>query len=397
MSRSVCVVTGSRAEYGLLRRVMQGISDAPDLRLQVVATGMHLAPEFGETYRDIGRDGFNIDARVESLLSSDTGTGVAKSIGLGVIGFADALERLRPDLLLVLGDRFEILAAVTAALVMRVPVAHLHGGELTEGAFDDAIRHSITKMSHFHFVATEEYRKRVIQLGEHPQRVFPVGALGVDAIHNLPLLDRGALESSLGFELGARSLLITFHPSTLELTSATAQMTELLAALDSLSDTCLVFTMPNADTGGRALQGMVQEFVAGHPNAHVFASLGQLRYLSCMRHVDGVVGNSSSGLIEAPTLRKGTVNIGRRQKGRVRAESVIDCPPQRSAIRCAIERLYEPDFRAIVAVVRNPYDGGGASAKILELVRTLPLEGVLEKSFFDLPGTARASSDKGAS
>ncbi len=395
MTRSVCVVTGSRAEYGLLRRVMQGLRDAPGLRLQVIATGMHLSPEFGETHREIEEDQFTIDARVEMLLSSDTGAGVAKSMGLGMIGFADALERLRPDLLLVLGDRFEILAAVTAALVMRIPVAHLHGGELTEGAFDDAIRHSITKMSHFHFVATEEYRRRVIQLGERPERVFQVGALGVDAIDSLPLLDRRELESSLGFDLGARSLLITFHPATLDQASARSQMGELLAALEPLGDTRLVFTMPNADTEGRALQGMVRQFVHEHPNARAFASLGQLRYLSCMSHVDGVVGNSSSGLIEAPTLRKGTVNIGHRQKGRVRAESVIDCPPERGAIGRAIGRLYEPEFRSRLATVRNPYGNGGASAAIVELVGNLPLEGILEKSFFDLPRVGIAGSDQG--
>lgn len=395
MTRAVCVVTGSRAEYGLLRRLMRGLSDAPDLRLQIIATGMHLAPEFGDTYREIEEDGFAIDARIEMLLSSDTGSGIAKSMGLGMIGFADALRRLAPDLLLVLGDRFEILAAVTAALVMRVPVAHLHGGELTEGAFDDAIRHSITKMSHLHFVATEEYRRRVVQLGEHPDRIFLVGALGVDAIQHQQLLDRAELESSLGFELGSKSLLVTFHPATLGPGTAEAHMSELLAALETLGDTRLVFTMPNADTGGRKLRRMVEDFVEIHPNARAFASLGQLRYLSCMSHVDGVVGNSSSALIEAPTLRKGAVNIGDRQKGRVRGDSVVDCPPERGAIRLAIERLYTPEFRARLAGVVSPYGTGGASAAILEVVRSVPLEGLIDKSFCDLQVADDMSDDRG--
>ncbi len=253
MSRKICVVTGSRAEYGLLRWVMEGIRRLPDLGLQVIATGMHLSPEFGLTYREIETDGFPIDRKVEMLLSSDTPTGLAKSMGLGLIGFGDALQQLQPDVMLVLGDRFEIFSAVAAALVARIPVAHLHGGEATEGAFDEAIRHSITKMSHLHFVAAEEYRKRVIQLGEHPERVFLVGGLGVDSIKKLTLLDRAALEASLGFELGRRNLLVTFHPVTLDNQTSAQQMAELLAALDTWEDTHLIFTMPNADTDGRVL------------------------------------------------------------------------------------------------------------------------------------------------
>lgn len=390
MSRKVCVVTGSRAEYGLLRWVMQGIRDSEGLKLQVIATGMHLSPEFGLTYRELESDGFRIDRKVEMLLSSDSSTGVTKSMGLGLIGFADALQQLQPDLLLVLGDRFEILCAVVAALVARIPVAHLHGGERTEGAFDESIRHSITKMSHLHFVAAEEYRNRVIQLGEHPDRVFLVGALGMDNIRRMKLLEREALEASLGFELGRRSLLITFHPVTLANASSSAQMAELLAALDTLPDTHLIFTMPNADTEGRALAAMVERFVTNRVNARLYASLGQLRYLSCMRHVDGVVGNSSSGLIEAPSLGVGTINIGERQRGRLRASSVIDCDPDHASIVTALQKLYSPAFQARLAAVSNPYGEGGAAEKIVRILHSYPLATALNKAFYDVTPTAHA-------
>lgn len=384
MTRKICVITGTRAEYGLMRWVMQGIKDDPELTLQVIATGMHLSPEFGLTYREIEKDGFQVDRKVEMLTSSDTPVGIAKSMGLGLIGFADALNELQPDLIVVLGDRFEIFAAVAAALVARIPVAHLHGGETTEGAFDEALRHSITKMSHLHFVAAEEYRQRVIQLGEKPERVFLVGGLGIDAIKRTALLDREALEASLNFRLGAKNLLITFHPVTLESQSSAQQMAELLAALGQLQDTHLIFTMPNADTGSRELARMVEDFVATHPNARTYASLGQLRYLSCVQQVDGVVGNSSSGLAEAPSLATGTVNIGDRQRGRLKAQSVIDCLPQRQAILDAINTLYTTDFRKTLQTAVNPYGDGGASQKIVRMLQDHPLDEILKKSFYDL-------------
>jgi GDP/UDP-N,N'-diacetylbacillosamine 2-epimerase (hydrolysing) len=383
MTRKICVVTGTRAEYGLLRWVMEGIREMPGLDLQIIVTGMHLSPEFGLTYREIEKDGFLIDQKVEMLLSSDSPTGLAKSMGLGLIGFGDALQQLHPDLMLVLGDRFEIFSAVAAAMVARIPVAHLHGGERTEGAFDEAIRHSITKMAHLHFVAAEEYRKRVIQLGEHPDRVFLVGGLGVDNVRKLNLLDRLDLEAALEFQLGPRNLLITFHPVTLENAKSAEQMEELLAALDELKDTHLIFTMPNADTGGRELIDIVERFVAGHTNARAFASLGQLRYLSCIRHADGIVGNSSSGVIEAPSFAKGTVNIGDRQRGRLKAESVIDCSPDRRSIAAALRRLYSPAFQSTLKIASNPYGEGGASERIVEVLRNFPLDLVLKKSFYD--------------
>lgn len=384
MKRKICAVTGSRAEYGLMRWAMEGIRETPSLELQLVVTGMHLSPEFGLTYREIEKDGFIIDRKVEMLLSSDTPTGLAKSMGLGLVGLGEALQQLQPDLMLVVGDRFEIFSAAAAATVARIPVAHLHGGEVTEGAFDDAFRHAITKMSHLHFVAAEEYRRRVIQLGERPDRVFLVGGLGIDNIRKLPLLDRPALEASLGFKLGSRNLLVTFHPATLEDETSPAQMAELLAALEPLENTQLIFTMPNADTGGRALFGMIEQYVAAHANAHAFVSLGQLRYLSCLRHVDGVVGNSSSGLIEAPSFGIGTIDIGERQRGRLRAESVIDCDPDRKSIAAALQRLYSPGFQSTLKTVRNPYGDGNASEKVVQVLRDYPLDSILKKSFHDL-------------
>ena len=384
MSRTICVVTGTRADYGLLRWVMEGIRQAPGLSLQVIATGMHLSPEFGLTYREIEKDGFVIDRKVEMLLSSDTPAGVSKSMGLGMIGFSDAIEQLKPDLILVLGDRFEIFAAASAAMVARVPIAHLHGGETTEGAIDEAIRHAITKMSHLHFVAAEEYRRRVVQLGESPDRVFLVGGLGIENIKKLELLDRAALEDALDFKLGPKNLLVTFHPVTLERSTAGQQMAELLAALDALEEVHLIFTMPNADTDGRILIDMIQQFVASHPNARAYTSLGQLRYLSCVRQVDGVVGNSSSGLTEVPTLRKGTVNIGDRQRGRLKAGSVIDCAPERKSIADALRILYSPEFQARLAAVSNPYGDGSASEKVVRVLQEHPLDALLKKTFYDL-------------
>jgi GDP/UDP-N,N'-diacetylbacillosamine 2-epimerase (hydrolysing) len=385
MTRKICFITGTRAEYGLLRWVMQGVKDDPELTLQIIATGMHLAPEFGLTFSEIESDGFRIDRKVEILTSSDTPVGVAKSMGLGLIGFADVLDALRPDLIVVLGDRFEIFSAVCAALIARFPVAHLHGGETTEGAFDEALRHSITKMSHLHFVAAEAYRQRVIQLGEDPERVFLVGGLGVDNIKRLKLLDRVELEAFLDFKLGQKSLLITFHPVTLEPSTSSEQMTELLAALSKLNDTQLVFTLSNADTDGRALIKMVKQFVAVHPNARAYMSLGQLRYLSCLAQVDGVVGNSSSGLTEAPSFKKGTINIGDRQRGRLQAESVINCEPNREGIEGALRRLYTADFQRKLPLVVNPYGDGGAASKVVHTLKNCSLNGLMKKKFHDLP------------
>jgi GDP/UDP-N,N'-diacetylbacillosamine 2-epimerase (hydrolysing) len=388
VSRRIAVVTGSRAEYGLLRWLMADIQASPALTLQVLATGMHLRPEFGSTVDEITADGFAVDGRIDIGLASDRPEGIAASMGRGLAGFGEAFAASRPDIVVVLGDRFEILPAVAAALVARIPVAHLHGGESTEGAFDESIRHAITKMSHLHCVAADAYARRVIQMGEDPARVFVVGGLGLDGIRRATLVDRPALEAALGLTFGPRSLLVTFHPATLSEESPVAQMTELLAALDALTATTLIFTMPNADTGGQALTRMVEQFVETRAHAHAFTSLGQQRYLSCMQFVDGVVGNSSSGLIEAPAMHVGTVNIGDRQRRRLKAESVIDCAPRRDDIGRAIAELDTPAFRARVARAVNPYGDGGASARVVRVLETTPLEGLIVKRFHDLPVAA---------
>jgi GDP/UDP-N,N'-diacetylbacillosamine 2-epimerase (hydrolysing) len=382
--RKICVITGTRAEYGLLRWIIQGIKEDSDLTLQIIATGMHMSPEFGLTYRTIEQDGFEIDRKVEMLTSSDTSVGIAKSMGLGMIGFADALNELRPDLIIVLGDRFEIFSAVSAALIARIPVAHIHGGEATEGLIDESIRHSITKMSHLHFVAAEEYRQRVIQLGEQPNRVFLVGGPGIDSINRLNLLNRVELEDAIDFKLGLKNLLITFHPVTLEIITAEKQLEELLRALADLKDTHLIFTMPNADTDGRELIKLIQNFVAQHPNARAYTSLGQLRYLSCVAQVDGVVGNSSSGLVEVPSFKKGTINIGDRQRGRLQAESVINCEPEHNSIAAALNELYSSRFQTGLRQVINPYGNGGASESIVSVIKQFSLDGILKKHFFDI-------------
>jgi GDP/UDP-N,N'-diacetylbacillosamine 2-epimerase (hydrolysing) len=387
MKRRVCVVTATRAEYGLLRRVMQLVRASARLELQVVATGTHLSAEFGSTWREIEADGLQIDRKVDMRIGADSAVGVSKSMALALDGVAEALAELSPDIVLVLGDRYEILAVAAAALIARVPVAHLHGGEVTEGAFDDALRHAITKLSQLHFVAAEEYRRRVIQLGEDPARVHLVGGLGVDNLTHLTLLGRAELEESLGFELGERSLLITFHPVTAGDAPSAGELVELLAALDALQGVRLVFTMPNADPGHRALAGLVEKFVAQHPHARAYTSLGYIRYLSCMKYVDGVVGNTSSGLTEAPSFRTGTVNVGDRQKGRLKAASVIDCAPTRDAIGAAIDQLFSRDFQATLAAVRNPYGEGGAAERIVTTLESCPDALLRHKSFFDLPAS----------
>lgn len=382
MKRKICFVSGTRADYGLLFPLMKAIAIEPDFQLQLIATGMHLSPEFGLTYRKIQEDGFQIDAKVEMLLSSDTGLGVTKSLGLGLIGMADALENLKPDLLVLLGDRFEILAAAQAALIAKVPVAHLCGGDSTEGAFDEAMRHSITKMAHLHFVTNEVARRRVMQLGENPQQVFLVGSPALDYLKSTPLLSRQELEDRLDFKLKKHNLLITFHPSTLDRERPESQFQELLAALTKLGpDFGLIFTKPNADTGGRGIIQQIEEFSAKHENAKAYTSLGQLLYWSTVAQVEAVVGNSSSGLYEVPSFKKPTVNIGDRQKGRLKADSVLDCSVKASEIFATIQLALEKDF----SQTKNPYGDGDSVPKILAILKRLPsFQELLQKSFFDL-------------
>ena len=383
--RRICVVTGTRADFGLLRWVMQDISASSALTLQLVVTGTHLAAGYGDTWREIEAAGFRADARVEMLLAGDTGVAMTKSMGLALIGFAEAFERLRSDLVVVLGDRYEALAGAQAALLARIPVAHLHGGEQTTGALDDAMRHAITKLSHLHFVAAAPYAARVRQLGEDPAQVFEVGGLGVDAITRATLPSRRALEDLLGFALGERPLLVTLHPTTAVAGDAAADADELLAALEPLTDATLIFTLPNADAGGHAIRERITAFAATRPNAQVVASMGQERWLGSLRHAAGVIGNSSSGLLEAPTFGVGTVNVGARQDGRLRASSVIDTPCERHAIASAIAQLTSPAFRATLTTTVNPYGDGGAARRIVEVLETVSLRGLLQKRFVDMP------------
>jgi UDP-hydrolysing UDP-N-acetyl-D-glucosamine 2-epimerase len=383
--RRICVVTGSRAEYGLLFWLLRELRDAPDVQLQLVATGMHLSPEFGNTAHVIEADGFAIDAKVEMLLSADSAVAITKSTGLGVIGFADAFARLRPELLVVLGDRFEILAAAQAAFLARIPIAHLHGGEATEGALDDGMRHAITKLSQLHFVAAEPYRRRVIQMGERPERVFNFGAPGLDQLRHLQWLDRTALETALGMSLQPPLFVVTYHPVTLQAGGPAQPVGELLAALDRFPNATIVLTYPNADESGRAVIGMIDEYARTRaPRVRAFVSLGQPNYLSLLRECSVVIGNSSSGLIEAPALRKATVNVGERQRGRLRAASVIDCAEHADAIAAAIDRALSAEFQTALAQVESQYGQGGASAAIATVLRTTPLDGLLRKGFRDL-------------
>lgn len=379
--RKICVVTGTRAEYGLLYWLMKEIQNDPTLHLQIVVTGMHLSPEFGLTYKVIEADGFNIDAKVEMLLSSDTPVGITKSIGLGVIGFADALAQLQPDILVLLGDRYEILAVAQAALIARIPVAHLCGGDTTEGAFDESVRHSITKMSHLHFVTNSIAVNRVKQLGENPEHIYNVGSPGIDNIKKINLLSKQELEEKLAFRFKVKNLLVTFHPVTLDVQSVEEQFNELLQAIDILgSEVGIIFTKPNADTGGRIVIEMIENYVATHSNSKSYMSLGQLLYLSTVSQVDVVVGNSSSGLYEVPSFKKPTVNIGDRQKGRLQAESVINCRPIANEIAKAINNAFIKDCSS----VSNPYGNGKSSEQIAEILKLAsdPKE-LIKKHFFE--------------
>ena len=383
--RKICVVTGTRAEYGLLRWLMDGINKSTKLDLQIVATGMHLSPEFGLTYQEIENDGFKIDRKIEMLVSSDSANGIVKSMGLGMIGFTDALTELKPDLIVVLGDRYEVLAASLAAMFENIPIAHIHGGETTAGAFDEAIRHSITKMSWWHFVAADEYEKRVIQLGENPKRVYNVGGLGVDAISKTKLLSKKELMEKTGINFGKKNLLITYHSVTLENKTSQQDFKSLLDVLSEIKDIYLIFTMPNADLDGRIIKKMINDFVFNQSERSIsFTSMGSLNYLSTLQYVDGVVGNSSSGLAEAPTFKIGTINIGDRQKGRLKAESVIDCEPTKKSIKLAIDKLYGHKFQKDIHSVQNPYGDGDAIEKIMSILSNKPIPEDMKKDFYDL-------------
>ena len=384
MKRKICVVTGTRAEYGLLYWLMKEIEADKDLELQLIVTGMHLSPDFGLTYKEIEKE-FKIDKKIEILSKSDTSIGICNSIGLAVIGFGKAFEELKPDILVVLGDRYEIMATSISAMISNVPIAHLHGGEATEGLIDESIRHSITKMSHLHFTATDEYKNRVIQLGEEPNRVFNVGGMGIENIKRLKLLSKDEFEESINFKLNKKNILVTFHPVTLENSTAKEQFQELLDAIDELENTNIIFTKANSDTDGRIINQMIDEYVTKNSHKSVgFASLGQLRYLSALQYIDAVVGNSSSGLLEAPSFKIATVNIGDRQKGRIKALSVIDCEPKKEEILKAFKEIYSKEFQEKLKNVENPYGESCPSKQIIEVLKNVNLANILKKSFYDL-------------
>jgi len=387
IKKKICVVTGTRAEYGLLRPLIKKIDENPKFKLQLIATGMHLSPEFGLTYRNIESDGFQIDEKVEILLSSDTSIGISKSMGLALISFSEYYQRLIPDLIIILGDRYETFSATAAASVANIPVAHLHGGELTEGAFDDSFRHSMTKMSYLHFTSTEEYRKRVIQLGESPERVFNVGALGVENILNLDLLSKNELENQLNISLSKKYLVIVFHAVTLENKTAENNFKELLKALDKYdSNISKVFIKGNSDTEGRIINQMIDDYVNENNNSYAFTSLSIENYLSLLKNCFAIIGNSSSGVLEAPTLNTPSINIGDRQKGRIKAESVFDCENNETDILSTLKEVDTLYLNNRVENVNNPYEKEGTSGKIIKVIEDYLLSNKidLKKSFYDI-------------
>lgn len=385
--RKICVVTGTRAEYGLMSRLIRLINDSDKTLLQLIATNMHLSPRFGNTYQEIEADGIKIDKKVPIIDDNapDTAVETLYSMSRALSGFAEAYAELKPDLVVVLGDRYEILAAATAALIERISVAHLHGGEITEGAYDDAIRHSITKMSHLHFTSTEEYRKRVIQLGEQPERVFNVGALGVENIKKLPLMSKEEIEREIDFEIDGNTILVTYHPVTLGNQTAKEDIDDFIAALEERKDLRVIFTMPNSDTGGQFIVDAINEFVTRNADrAKAYKSLGVLRYLSVMKQVAAVVGNSSSGLLEVPSLGIPTLNIGDRQNGRIAAESVYNCASDKISVLEGLDKVLSKEFREMAYVVRNPYEKANTAEEIFKVISSYPLEGLNQKKFYNL-------------
>lgn len=385
--RKICVITGTRAEFGLLSGLMRLIQQSENTTLQVVATNMHLSERYGNTYREIEEAGFAIDYKVPMLDESgaDNSTETIKAMSRALSGFANAYDALQPDLIVALGDRYEMLCAVEAALIKQIPVAHLYGGDVTFGAYDDAIRHSITKMSHLHFTSTEEYRRRVIQLGEQPQRVFNVGALGVENIKRVPLMSKDEVERDLKFEIGKRTILVTYHPVTLSNSDPLDDIQALFDALDEHPELRVIFTMPNSDTGGQSITDAIEKYSAQHADRVIaYKSLGMRRYLSVMKYCAAVVGNSSSGIVETPSFHIPTLNIGSRQDGRLAATSVYNCGTSNEAISVGLEQILSPDFRAQAAKAMNPYEKEGTVQAIFDVISTYPLEGIIKKQFYDL-------------
>ena len=384
MKRKICVVSTSRADYGLLFWLLKEIEKSRFLELSLVLSGSHLEERLGLTYKEVQRD-FKHFYKVPLGLENDDETALCLAFSAGVAGFSKVLEQIKPDIMVLLGDRYEMLSAGVAGMLRAVPLAHIHGGESTQGAIDEGIRHALTKMSHIHFCATSLYKRRIIQLGENPARVYNVGGLGIENIKRLELLSKKDFENSLGFRLGKKNILVTFHPQTIEKKSASKQFSQILNALDSLKDTHFIFTGANADNGGKIINEMAQSYCLKNQEKAIFVmSLGQLRYLSAIKHADIVLGNSSSGISEAPSLKKATINIGNRQKGRIKAPSIIDVKCDKSAILKAIKKAYSKDFQAKLKSVKNPYGSGFASKKIIKVLENIKLNGILQKKFYDL-------------
>lgn len=383
--KKICIVTGTRAEYGLLKPLMRELKQYSHYKLQIIATAAHLSPEFDNTYQLIENDGFLIDEKVEMLLSADTGTSVVKSMGVGMIGYADALQHLEPNAIVILGDRYEMLAVASTASVLKIPIIHLHGGEITEGAYDDAFRHAITKLSHLHFTSTEAHRKRVIQMGEQPENIYNVGAIGIDNIKQLTLLNKEQLEKELKLKFLKYNYQVTFHPETLSDVSAKEQFGILLNAIEIDKDSFFVFTKANADTDGRIINQMIDTFVKKHPqNAKAFSTLGSLRFLSVLKISNGIIGNSSSGIVEAPSLGIPTINIGNRQKGRIQAKSVINVDVNAGKISEALQQTKDENFIESPNDIENPYGDGNTTAKIMKVLNQVDFSLLKTKKFYDL-------------
>lgn len=382
--KKICVITATRAEYGLLKPLMTILQSESIFQLQVLVTGAHLSPEFGLTYKQIETEGFQIDEKVEMLLSADTGTSIVKSMGLGMIGYADSLSRLNPDGIVILGDRYEMLAIAASASALKIPIIHLHGGEITEGAYDDSFRHAISKLSHLHFTSTEAYRERIIQMGEQPQNVYNVGAIGIDNILKLPLLSKEELEVNLGIKFKKYNYQVTFHPETLSDFSAAEQFQLLLDVIEKEKDSFFVFTKSNADTDGRIINQMIDDFVAKNKEISVaYTSLGSLRFLSVLKSCNAIIGNSSSGIIEAPSLKIGTINIGNRQKGRIQAKSIINVDVNETQIKNAIKLTQQTEFIKSLKEVVNPNGNGDTTSKIINVLKNVDLKSLVIKKFYD--------------
>lgn len=383
--RKICFVTGTRAEYGLLSRLMRLVADDKDLQLQIIATNMHLMPEYGETYKEIEADGFHIDRKVYMNKPTDDATGIIVSMAEEMKGMNDALIKLNPDILVILGDRYEMLVVATVAMLRRIPIAHLHGGEISEGAVDDSIRHSITKMSSLHFTSTEEYRRRVIQMGEQPERVFYVGAIGVENLKQVPLMSKQDLEASLNFTFNGNTILVTYHPVTLGYRSPKDEINDFFLALDAFPSLKVLFTMPNSDQGGEVIRRAIEGYCSRHGDrCSCYSSLGLKRYLSALRYVAAVVGNSSSGLLEVPSAHIPTLNIGERQKGRTHGESVFDCGSDTNSIIAGLNTILSDEFREVAYKAANPYEKENTAQNIFNVIATYPLDKLHQKIFYNL-------------